>query len=89
MAAKFKLGRLVITPAALEAIPEQEVKNAIDRHAKGDWGNLSQEDIYEKECALKNGARILSSYELSTGEKFWVITEADRSATTVLLPSDY
>lgn len=61
----------------------------IVRHVTGDWGDLCQEDKEENELAVKEGFRILSAYKLPTGEKLWVITEADRSATTILRPDEY
>jgi hypothetical protein len=64
------------------------VWESLKRHAKGDWGDLCQEDKQENELSLKEGFRILSAYE-HQGEKIWVITEADRSATTVLFPEEY
>ena len=62
---------------------------ALRRHVYGDWGDLDDEDKAENEFSVENGYRILSSYTSSNGIKFWVITEADRSATTVLLPEEY
>lgn len=59
------------------------------RHLAGDWGDLDAEDRAANECALRDEARLLSAYELTTGERLWIITEADRSTTTLLLPSDY
>jgi hypothetical protein len=61
----------------------------LTRHANGDWGDLDEHDRRENEISLKNGLRILSSYTLGNGEKIWVITEADRSSTCLLLPSEY
>lgn len=85
----FPLGRLVSTPAALEAIPPDEIQAALNRHASGDWGECGRHDWDENELALKEGFRLFSVYRSSEGTKFWIITEADRSATTVLLPADY
>jgi len=59
------------------------------RHSRGDWGDLDAEDAKENELSVREGFRILSNYALRTGERIWVITEADRSATTFLLPSEY
>lgn len=59
------------------------------RHAKGDWGDLDVEDLQANDAALKSGGRLVSSYRTESGTKFWIITEADRSATTVLLPEEY
>ena len=85
----FVLGNTVITPTALEQLSPTSVLNALNRHATGDWGELCIEDIQENERALVEGGRLFSAYRTSEGVKFWVITEADRSVTTVLLPEDY
>ena len=85
----FELGRLLITPSAQETIDPADVFDAIQRHAVGDWGDLDDEDKAENELSVREGYRLLSAYTGRKGVKFWVITEADRSATTVLLPSDY
>ena len=89
MVEKFELGQTLITPAALDQIPDDEIQSAIGRHSNGDWGNLHEEDAAENNWSVENRARILSSYKSNAGTEFWIITEADRSATTVLLPSDY
>ena len=86
--ARFPLGQMVITAAAREALSPVTVAEALQRHVSGDWGDVCPDDARENELALKEGFRLLSVYE-SAGVKFWVITEADRSATTVLLPDDY
>jgi len=86
---KFPLGRLLATPGVIEGVPESELARAMRRHANGDWGDLDAEDMRANEAALKHGARLLSSYVTKSGVKFWIITEADRSATTALLPSEY
>lgn len=65
------------------------VASLITRHVSGDWGQLDAEDREANEQALVYGARLLSAYELATGERVWIITEADRSATTILLPREY
>tara|TARA_R110002072_G_scaffold121342_2_gene255039 strand:+ start:9516 stop:9806 length:291 start_codon:yes stop_codon:yes gene_type:complete len=85
----FALGHLVSTPAALEAIPADEMQKALSRHAQCDWGDCGPEDWEENEVALRDGFRLFSVYRSEAGTKFWIITEADRSATTVLLPEDY
>lgn len=87
--ARFATGRVVATPGALEALTRDEIIKALGRHAQGDWGDLTAEDRLENEEALPHGARLLSAYRSSAGTKFWIITEADRSATTVLLPEEY
>jgi hypothetical protein len=86
---KFSLGQVVATPNALAAIPDDEVKNALSRHVRGDWGTLDAEDLNANERALRSGGRLFSSYHSSQNVKFWAITECDRSVTTVLLPEDY
>lgn len=87
--AKFRLGQIVATPNALEHLSSGDIFTAIRRHQAGDWGEVCEEDRQENELSLKQGFRLLSAYHTSTGAKFWVITEADRSVTTVLLPEDY
>ena len=87
----FPPGRLVATPGAL-AVLEQVNKSPLEflsRHLRGDWGDLCQEDKGENELSLKCGFRLLSSYQVTDSEKLWIITEADRSVTTLLLPADY
>lgn len=87
----FSLGQVVATPGALEVLEasHQSPMEFLARHAKGDWGELSAADAAENEFSLTNGFRLLSSYTTAVGDKLWVITEADRSATTLLLPQDY
>jgi|APLak6261669570_1056073.scaffolds.fasta_scaffold19809_2 hypothetical protein len=88
----FELGRVVATRDALEALQENNtnITELLIRHVGGDWSNLSDEDRLENERSVKNGWRILSSYQLNnTGCKVWIITEPDRSSTCVLLPSNY
>lgn len=89
LSSKFDPGRLLATPTVLKAIPEQDRENALRRHLHGDWGDVCRADWQRNEEALKTGARLFSAYHASNGRKFWIITEADRSATTVLLPRDY
>jgi hypothetical protein len=86
---KFPLGNLVATPGALEAIPELEIQEALNRHASGDWGNLDASDKRANELALLKGTRLLSAYETKQNIRFWIITEWDRSVTTILLPQEY
>ena len=86
----FPLGRVVATPGALQLLKEtgEDARLLLDRHRSGDWGDLDNYDHKENELALKHGWRILSSYPL--GEKcIWIITEANRSYTTILLPEEY
>ena len=89
--ARFTLGRTFITPGAKDAleIAGQTAIEFLRRHTAGDWGELSDDDIKENELSLENGFRLLSRYETSKGERLWIITEADRSATTILLPIEY
>ena len=90
-AAKFPLGNLYITPGAQEAIEaaDQTFFTFVNRHQSGDWGDVPPEDAKENEFSVGKDLRILSSYQTNRNERLWVITEADRSATTVLLPSEY
>ena len=83
------LGRLLITPAAQAVLTQEDILTALNRHVHGDWGVVGPEDKAENDLSLKQGFRILSAYESNGGEKFWIITEADRASTCVLLPSDY
>jgi hypothetical protein len=87
----FPLGRLFATPGAIIAAKDANDNLIVYlcRHAAGDWGELGQEDMTANARALKEGTRLLSSYQLKDGEIVWVITEADRSATTILLPHEY
>ena len=89
MAMKFQVGQLGITPGAQELIPMKEVEIALNRHVSGDWGSVCDEDKSQNEWALTNEARLMSVYESDSGDPFWIITEADRSSTTILLPSEY
>ena len=86
---RFVLGRTVITRGALDSFDGEDVHAGIARHASGDWGDLCPEDKQANDDALRVGARLLSAYHTNGGRKFWIITEADRSATTVLLPEEY
>jgi hypothetical protein len=87
----FPLGTIVATQGALDLLEEVSLRPEalIQRHVNRDWGDLSAEDIAENELSLREGFRLLSAYRLRGDEKIWVITEADRSATTLLLPSEY
>lgn len=86
---KFRLGRTVATQALTKVVSSDEVRIALGRHLSGDWGNLCEEDKQANELALKVGSRLFSSYQTESGIKFYIITEADRSSTTALLPEDY
>ena len=85
----FSLGNLLITVKALRAIPEADVNAALKRHVRGDWGDIGEEDRSENDKALEIGARLFSAYVSSKKRKFWIITEADRSQTTVVMPEEY
>ena len=90
-AARFSLGRLFLTPGAIEALEEsrQEPFEFLRRHQLGDWGDLGNEDKRENEFSVNRALRILSKYHTSKGEALYVITESDRSATTILRPEEY
>ena len=90
-AARFALGQTFITPGAQDAlqIAGQTAIEFLHRHLAGDWGDLSDDDIKENELSIEQGFRLLSRYETAKGERLWIITEADRSATTILLPIEY
>ncbi|MDR5835382.1 hypothetical protein [Caballeronia sp. LZ034LL] len=88
---RFALGRLVATDGALDALRVANVSamDLLERHRHGDWGNLDESDRAQNDLAVESGLRIMSSYALSGDVTVWVITEWDRSVTTVLLPADY
>jgi hypothetical protein len=88
---KFNLGKLVATPGALEALTDagQTPMDFVSRHLVGDWGEPCDPDRQANEDALRDGARLFSVYRTAKGIKIWVITEADRSSTCVLLPEEY
>lgn len=86
---KFEPGILLTTPGAQAAVPPEELLTCLCRHLTGDWGEVCPADAEENELSLREGFRLLSAYTASNGTRFWVITEADRSATTVLLPEEY
>lgn len=88
---RFPMGQPVITTAAQSMLERAGLSPTVllDRHLRGDWGHLEVDDLAENELALLTGKRLLSSYPLFNGERIWVITEADRSDTTILLPEDY
>ncbi len=87
----FGLGLIAATPGALDACEASMVGpgRLLARHRAGDWGDISSEDYGLNEDAIRDGARIFSVYHLQGGGRVWVITEADRHATTLLLPSEY
>ena len=90
----FNLGRLVMTRGVNDQVAESEpfakfVIKSLARHRNGDWGKLPEEDRKENELSLREGFRLLSAYESEDLTKIWIITEADRSATTILFPDEY
>jgi hypothetical protein len=87
----FPLGQVVATPGALAALEDagQNPAEFLGRHVTGDWGDLDEHDRRENELSLRQGLRLLSAYQTSKGVRIWVITEWDRSATTILLPDEY
>jgi len=89
--AQFPLGQTYTTPGAEEAlmIAGQTGIEFLRRHMSGDFGELSDEDLQENELSLREGFRVLSAYRTAKGQKLWIITEADRSSTTILLPTEY
>jgi hypothetical protein len=85
----FQLGRIVATSNALSELSHSDIQGGIARHSSGDWGDLDEEDRSANDQALSHGGRLFSVYHGVRGTKFYIITEADRSVTTVLLPEDY
>lgn len=87
----FPLGQVCATPAAMDLMEQMSLSplEFIVRHVFGDWGQVCQDDRDANQAALQNGTRLLSAYEVPNGQRLWVLTEADRSVTTLLLPSDY
>ena len=87
----FELGQVVATPGALACLEKfgMEAVELLQRHQSGDWGVLTADDKKENEHSVERGLRILSNYPLQGEERIWVITEADRSVTTLLLPDEY
>ncbi len=86
---RFEIGELVATPGALSVLTPEERLTLLSRHLAGDWGGVPPEDALENEFSVEHGFRIVSSYEVASGATVWIITEADRSSTCVLLPSEY
>ena len=88
---RFPLGRVVATLGALSALEKAEQLPAefLDRHVNGDWGKVPDADKQENELSVEQGFRILSAYTTSAGDRLWVLTEADRSATILMLPEEY
>jgi hypothetical protein len=88
---KFSLGQVVATPGALEALRRsgETPEKFLSRHAAGDWGDVDAGDSKLNDEAIAAGERLLSAYTMANGERLWIITETDRSATTLLLPDEY
>jgi hypothetical protein len=86
---RFALGQVVITSNALSTLTPEEINAGLQRHAKGDWGMLCPEDIASNDAALQLGGRLFSTYGEPGPKRFWIITECDRSVTTILMPRDY
>jgi len=94
MTVAIDMGRLLMTRGVNDLVSEDEtfakfVMDSLTRHRRGDWGDLTEEDKQENELSLKEGYRLLSAYESERLPKIWIITEADRSATTILFPDEY
>ena len=87
--AKFRLGKIVSTPNALDRLTQDDILLAIRRHQAGDWGDVDTHGHAANERALVEGTRLWSVYHAGNGVKFWLITEANRSYTSVLMPEDY
>ena len=91
----FELGRLVATPAVLAAVTESRLRECLRRHQVGDWGEVCTEDARENDLSVVHGLRILSCYPIdperpaADDNRIWIITEADPSVTTMLLPMEY
>jgi hypothetical protein len=90
----IELGQVVATPGALRALETADAGPftgllLLARHQAGDWGNVDAEDRSANDRAVTTGDRILSAYVLDDGTKLWIITERDRSVTTILLPEEY
>jgi hypothetical protein len=88
---QFSLGQLLATPAALRLLTDHGIQYStlLQRHSGGDWGDLDEHDRHQNHFAVRAGLRILSSYRVAESDKVWIITEADRSCTTILLPEEY
>jgi len=86
---RFELGATYSTPGAIRSVHPEDMRNAFLRHSSCDWGDCCQEDAAENNFALDKHLRILSVFHDRNGTRFWIITEADRSATTILLPEEY
>ena len=89
LVAVFAVGQVRATPGVLEKIDEDDFFNCFVRHLAGDWGDLDEHDWKANDDAIEYGSRIMSVYDDRRGNRFWIITEADRSSTTILLPQEY
>ena len=89
LVAMFAVGQLHATPGVLEKIDEDDFFNCFVRHLAGDWGDLDEHDWKANDDAIEYGSRIISAYDDRRGNRFWIITEADRSSTTILLPQEH
>ena len=87
--ASLSLGYVVATPSVLEKVPRNELLQALERHRTRDWGEVCPQDWAANDHAFIQGGRIVSAYRAANEIRFWIITEADRSATTVLLPEEH
>ena len=87
--ARFRCGQLCATPAALDKVGRAGLAQLLERHLSGDWGDTCESDARTNEEALRSGNRIISWYQVSKELRIMIITEADRSATTILLPEEY
>jgi hypothetical protein len=86
---RFESGEIIVTADAARTIPPLDIKTALTRHLRGDWGDLGPEDRQRNDETLERGGTLASIFTASNGTKFYVLTEADRSATTILLPEEY
>lgn len=92
--ALFVLGHIVCTRGVNDSVADNAsfagfVTDCLKRHASGDWGGLDEQDKKENECSIDKYLRLFSSYDYADGRKIWIITEADRSVTTILFPDEY
>jgi hypothetical protein len=86
---RFSLGRILATPGALETLNPMQINQLLFRHHSGDWSEMDPEDQAANERALDEGSRIFSAFQVADNVRIWIITEADRSSTCVLLPDEY
>ena len=86
---RVPLGEVVVTPGVICELSADEMRQGLQRHTEGDWGDVCEEDWALNDEALENESRLLSSYRTKRGIQFWIITEWDRSVTTILLPEEY